>query len=90
MAHYLIHVLIYLCLYHLGFPGGSDGKASNQSILRDINPEYSWEGLMPKLKIQHFDHLMRTADSLEKSLILGKIEERRRMMKVKEESEKVV
>ena len=39
----------------------------NQSILRDINPEYSWEGLMPKLKIQHFDHLMRTADSLEKS-----------------------
>ena len=53
-------------------------RRSNQSILRDINPEYSWEGLMPKLKIQHFDHLMRTADSLEKSLMLGKIEDKNR------------
>ena len=52
-------------------------RRSNQSILRDINPEYSWEGLMPKLKIQHFDHLMQTADSLEKSLMLGKTEGRR-------------
>ena len=53
-------------------------RRSNQSILRDINPEYSWEGLMPKLKIQHFDHLMRTADPLGKSLMLGKMEGRRR------------
>ena len=47
---------------------------SNQSILREINPEYSLEGLMLKLKRQYFGHLMQTADSLEKSLMLGKIE----------------
>ena len=52
-------------------------KRSNQSILRDINPEYSLEGLMLKLKLQYFGHLMRTDDSLEKSLMLGKIEGRR-------------
>ena len=51
---------------------------SNQSILREINPEYLLEGLMLQLKFQYFGHLMRTADSLEKSLILGKIEGRRR------------
>ena len=51
---------------------------SNQSILREINPEYSLEGLMLKLKLQYFDHLMRTDDSLEKSLMLKKIEGRRR------------
>ena len=51
---------------------------SNQSILREINPEYLLEGLMLQLKLQYFGHLMRTADSLEKSLILGKIEVRRR------------
>ena len=51
---------------------------SNQSILREINPEYSLEGLMLKLKLQYFGCLMRTADSLEKSLMLGKIEGRRR------------
>ena len=50
----------------------------NQSILKEINPEYSWEGLMLKLKLQHSDHLMQTANSLEKTLILGKIEGRRR------------
>ena len=50
---------------------------SNQSILREINPEYSLEGLMPKLKLQYFGHLMQTADSLER-LMLGKIEGRRR------------
>ena len=50
---------------------------SNQSILREINPDYSLEGLMLKLKLQYFGHLMRTADSLEKPLILGKIEGRR-------------
>ena len=46
----------------------------NQSILREINPEYSLEGLMLKLKLQYFGNLMRIADSLEKSLMLGKIE----------------
>ena len=49
-------------------------KRSNQSILREINPEYSLEGLMLKMKLQYFGHLMRTADSLQKSLILGKTE----------------
>ena len=53
-------------------------RKSNQSILREINPEYSLEGLMLKLKVQYFGHLMRTANSLEKSLMLGKIEVRRR------------
>ena len=51
---------------------------SNQSILREINPEYSLGGLMLKLKLQYFGHLMQTADSLENSLMLGKIEGRRR------------
>ena len=51
---------------------------SNQSILREISREYSLEGLMLKLKLQYFGHLMRRADSLEKTLILGKIEGRRR------------
>ena len=53
-------------------------RISNQSILKEINPEYSLEGLMPKLKLQYFGHLMRRADSLEKTLMLGKIEGRRR------------
>ena len=53
-------------------------RRSNQSILMEINPEYSLEGLMLKLKFQCFDHLMQTADSLEKTLMLGKIEGRRR------------
>ena len=47
---------------------------SNQSILEEINPEYSLEGLMLKLKLQYFGHLMRRADSFEKTLMLGKIE----------------
>ena len=50
---------------------------SDQSILREINPEYPLEGLMLKLELQYFGHLMWTADSLEKSLMLGKIEGRR-------------
>ena len=50
----------------------------NQSILKDINPEYSLEGLMLKLKFQYFGHLMRRANSLEKTLMLGKIEGKRR------------
>ena len=49
-------------------------RRSNQSILKEINPEYSVEGLMLKLKLQHLGHLMRIADSLEKTLMLGKIE----------------
>ena len=53
-------------------------RRSNQSILRGINPEYSLEGLMLELKLRYFGHLMRTADSLENSLMLGKIEGRRR------------
>ena len=53
-------------------------RRSNQLILKAINPEYSLEGLMLKLKLQYFDHLMRRADSLEKTLKLGKIKDRRR------------
>ena len=50
----------------------------NTSILKEINPEYSLEGLIPKLKLQSFSHLMQKVDSLEKILMLGKIENRRR------------
>ena len=53
-------------------------RRSNQSILKEINPEYSLEGLMLKLKFQYFGHLIQRADSLEKTLVLGKIESRRR------------
>ena len=53
-------------------------RKSNKSILKEINPEYSLEGLMLKLKLQKFGHLMGRADSLEKTLMLGKIEGRRR------------
>ena len=53
-------------------------RISNQSILKVINPEYSLEGLMPKLKLQYFGYLIRRADSLEKTLMLGNIEGRRR------------
>ena len=53
-------------------------RKSNQSILKDISPEYSLEGLMLKLKLQYFGHQMQRTDSLEKTLMLGKIEGRRR------------
>ena len=53
-------------------------KKSNQSVLNEVNPEYSLEGLMLKLKLQYFSHLMRTTDSSEKTLMLGKIECRKR------------
>ena len=53
-------------------------RRSNHSILREINPEYLLQGLIQKLKLQYFGHLMRRDDSLEKSLMLGKIEGRRR------------
>ena len=53
-------------------------RRSNQSILKEISPEYSLEGRMLKLKLQYFGHLMQRADSLEKTLMLGKVEGRRR------------
>ena len=56
----------------------SDSKEIKPVNPKEINPEYSLEGLMPKLKLQYFHHLMQRADSLEKTLMLGKIEGRRR------------
>ena len=53
-------------------------KRASQSILKEVNPGHSLEGLMLKLKLQYFDHLMRRTDSLEKTLMLGKIEGRKR------------
>ena len=53
-------------------------RRSNQSVLKEINPEYSLEGLMLKLKLQYFGHLIQRADSLEKTLMLGKVEGKRR------------
>ena len=53
-------------------------RRSNQSILKEISPEYSWEGLMLNLKLQYFSHLMFRTDSLEKNMMLGKIEGRRK------------
>ena len=53
-------------------------RRSNQSILKEISPGYSWEGLMLKLKLQYFGHLMQSTDSFENTLMLGKIEGRRR------------
>ena len=58
-------------------------RRSNQSILKEISPEYSLEGLMLKLKLESFGHVMRRADSLEKTLMLGKIEGRRRRRRQK-------
>ena len=55
-----------------------NARRSNQTILKEISPEYSLEGLMLKLKLQYFGHLMRRADSLEKTLMLGKVESRKR------------
>ena len=55
-----------------------NSKEIKQSILREISPEYSLEGLMLKLKLQYFSHLMRRVNSLEKTLMLGKIESKRR------------
>ena len=55
-----------------------DSKEIKQSLVKDVNPEYSLEGLMLKLKLQYFGHLMQRADSFEKTLMLGKIEDGRR------------
>ena len=60
-------------------------RRSNQSILKEIDPEYSLEGLMLKLKLQYFGHLMQGTHSLEKTLMLGKIEDRRRKGKSEDE-----
>ena len=60
-------------------------RRSNQSILKEINPEYSLEGLMLKLKLQYFGHLMQRTDSLEKTLMLGKIEGRSRSRSTEDE-----
>ena len=60
-------------------------RRSNQSILKEINPEYSLEGLMLKLKLQYFGHLMQRVDSLEKTLMLGRIGGRRRRGRTEDE-----
>ena len=70
---WISHNSIYVCVYIY-----THARRSNQSILKEINPECSFEGLMLKLKLQYVGHLMRRADSLEKTLMLGKIEGRRR------------
>ena len=62
-------------------------RISNQSILKEVSPEYSLEGLMLKLKLQSFGHLMQRTDTLEKTLMLGKIEGRKR--RGRQEDEKV-
>ena len=78
---------LFLCFYisistylpgYIHSPTLLTPRRSNQSILREINPEYSLEGLMLKLKLQYFGHLMQRTDSLEKTLMLGKTEGRRR------------
>ena len=68
-------VLVFKQWVELRVPRTS--RRSNQSILKEISPEYSLEELMLKLKLQYFGHLMRRTDSLEKTLMLGKIEGRR-------------
>ena len=67
-----------LCCWRRLFRVPWTTRGSNQSILKEISPEYSLEGLMLKLKLQYFGHLMQRADALKKTLILGKIEGRRR------------
>ena len=70
---------LWCCRRLLIFPWTA--RRCNQSILKEISPEYSLEGLMLKLKLQYFGHLMQRTDSLEKTLMLGKIEGRRRRRK---------
>ena len=64
--------------FNCGVEGDSRARRSNQSILKEINPQYSLEGLMLKLKSQYFGYLMQRVDSLEKTLMLGKTEGKRR------------
>ena len=75
--HQIIDALELWCWRRL-FRVSWTARRSNQSILKGISPEYSLEGLMLKLKLQYFGHLMRRADSFEKTLMLGKIEGKRR------------
>ena len=79
----LIYIFVFVpvpyCLDNCGFVIEPEVRwVSNQSMLKEINPEYSLKGLMLKLKLQYFGHLMQKADSLEKTLMLGKIEGIRR------------
>ena len=67
-----------LCYWRRLFRVSWTARRSNQSILKEISPEYALEGLMLKLKLQYFGHLMQRTDSLEKTLMLGKIEGGRR------------
>jgi len=67
-----------LCCWKKTLESPFDCRKSNQSVLKEINPKYSLEGLLLKLKLQFFGHLMYRADSLEKTLILGKTEGKRR------------
>ena len=82
MGLFLSTFFFFFCICNLSesskFVGKSITRRSNQSILKEINPEYSLEGLMMKLKLQCFGYLMLRADSLEKTLMLGNIEGRRR------------
>ena len=71
-------LMILNCGVGEDFESPLDCKEIQQSILKEIIPEYSLEGLMLKLKLQYFDHLMQRTESLEKTLLLGKIEGRRR------------
>ena len=77
MSFQQLYLQMYWCWRrHLRLPWTA--RRSNQSILKEINPEYSFQGLTLKLKLQNFGHLMQTADSLEKTVMLRKIEGRRR------------
>ena len=72
----VVKIQLYMLLCYLRVPGTA--RRSNQSILKEISPEYSLEGLLLKLKLQYFGHLMQRTDSLEKTLMLGGIGGRRR------------
>ena len=82
----ILTLITVVALLHLGIKFSIGGllrvsltaRRSNKSILKESNPEYSLEGLMLKLKLHYFGHLMQRADSLEKTLLMGKIEGRRR------------
>ena len=67
-----VHIIKGACWHVLRLQGPLDARRANQSILKEVSPEYSLEGLMLKLKLQYFGHLMKRADSLEKTLMLGK------------------
>ena len=75
--HWRILIILPLCCWRRLLKVPWTARRSNQSILKEINPEYSLEGLMLKLKLQYFGRLMWRADSLEKTLMLGKVEAKR-------------